>query len=79
MRFLVLVIQRYRSHIELYQDNHIDRLQLFDVKNVDRDKFSTIRGQLLFIAQSSKPDIFYDVAQLCQVQYDAVEQNHSPF
>jgi len=39
------------------------------MKTIDRDKFRTIRGQLLFIAQSSRPDISYDVSQLCQVRY----------
>jgi len=39
------------------------------MSKTDQDLFRTVRGQLLFIAQSSRPDIAYDVAQLCQVQY----------
>jgi len=60
-----------KDEIQLSKDLHIDRLTTLDVTNIDHDKFRTVRGQLLFISQSTRPDIAYDVAQLCQVPYKA--------
>ena len=76
LRFLGLVIQRFTSNIEVYQDNHIKRLHSMNEKSIDRDEFRRIRGQILFISQSSRPDIAYAVSQLCQVTYDSIEKKH---
>lgn len=40
------------------------------------DLFSTIRGQLLFISQSSRPDIANAVAQLCQIKKSELNKAH---
>lgn len=42
-----------------------------DQKNLNRDAFRSVRGNILFISQSSRPEIFYDVSQLCHVKYDS--------
>ena len=57
LRFLGLVIQRFNSHIEVYQDDHIKRLHTMNEKSIDREEFRSIRGQLSFISQSSRPNI----------------------
>ncbi|CDF35631.1 unnamed protein product [Chondrus crispus] len=72
LRFLGFVIGRDETQICIYQDNHSSRLETLET--VDHDRFRTIRGQLLFIAQSSRPAIAYSVAQLCQVQYKTKTQ-----
>lgn len=69
LRFLGFTILRLPTLIEVHQQSHIERLNLLELQPIDQDLFRTVRGQLLFISQSSRPDIAYDVAQLCQVQY----------
>lgn len=69
LRFLGFTITRTAHLIEVHQHSPIDHLTLLDINACDQDLFCTVRGQLLFIAQSSRLDIAYDVAQLCQVQY----------
>lgn len=65
--FLVLVIQLYRLHIEVFEDHQVDKLQLLATKNVDPDKFRTLHGQLLFIAQSSRLEMSYDNSNMSAI------------
>ena len=55
--------------ITVHQSSHINRLQVLNSKQIDQNLFRTIRGQFLFIYQSSRPDVSYDVAQLRQIHY----------
>lgn len=72
IRFLGCIINRIHNTITLCQNEHISRLKHTDIHTLDRDFFRTVRGQLLFIAQSSRPDISYAVAQLCQIPYEDI-------
>lgn len=58
--------------LTLGQKQHISRLQLTETNILNRDIFCTICGQLLFIAYSSRPNISYSIAQLCQVLHKQI-------
>jgi hypothetical protein len=64
-----------RNLIEINQASHIERLALLRDTNIDQDMFRTVRGQLLFIAQSTRPDVSYAVAKLCQIPYEQATTN----
>lgn len=68
-RFLGCFIEKRNKAISLVQDLHIQKLEILDPKVINHEKFRSIRGQLLFISQTCRPDICYEVAQLCQVPF----------
>lgn len=72
LRFLGFLIERKRQSLLVFQPQHIDRLCVLDSREINPDQFSSLRGQLLFISQSSRPDISYNVSQLFQVKYSDV-------
>lgn len=76
LRFLGFLIERDDCSLSLWQDQHIRKLKSMDPHMVRPDLFSTIRGQLLFISQSSRPDIAYAVAQLCQIKKSELTKAH---
>ena len=71
------LITRGHNKLKLSQDQHIGKLTTTSVTDIDRDAFAKVRGQLLFIAQSSRLDIAYSVAQLCQVQKQSISKAHT--
>lgn len=75
LRFLGFLIEHEDNSLLVSQPQHIDRLHLLDHKDINHDSFRSVRGQLLFISQSSRPDISYNVSQLCQVKYDNVKSS----
>lgn len=76
LRFLGVVIEKSEHGLRMFQDVHIKKLRLLKEDVIDHDAFRTVRGQLLFIAQSSRPDIAYHVAQLCPVAYKDTKPKH---
>lgn len=72
MRFHGCTINRIRNTITLCQNKHISRLKHTDTNALDKDYFRTVSEQLLFITQSSRPDISYSLAQLCQILYEQI-------
>lgn len=47
----------------------IDLLHQLDYKNTNHDDLLYVRGQLLFISQSSRSDISYKVSQIFQTRF----------
>lgn len=68
-RFLGTLIERTINSLSVVQDLHIQKLSTLDIGNIDHNQFRSTRSQLLFLSQSSRPDICYDVAKLCQVPF----------
>lgn len=67
MRFLGLLIEKEEDVFLISQDFHINKLQTMNSSKLYHNLFRTIRGQLLFISKSSRPDVSYAVSQLCQI------------
>lgn len=76
LRFLGYLVKQLSGSLYISQKQHIQKLKSLEPKTIDREAFRSIRGQLLFISQSSRPDISYDVAQLCQIRYNEVKLTH---
>lgn len=76
LRLLGFFINCAGNTISMDQHTHIERLQTINQNDPSPEKFRSVRGQLLFIAQSSRPDVAYSVAQLCQVPYKEVQEKH---
>lgn len=72
MRFHGCINNSSNNTLTLGQQEHIICLSLTDTNYRNREHFRTVRGQLLFITQSSRPDISYSVSQLCQVPFEAI-------
>lgn len=72
IRFLSCIINHVTNTLIVGQKEHISRLQLTNTNTLNRDFFRTVRGQLLLIAQNSRPDIFYSVPQLFQIPYEQI-------
>lgn len=66
LRLLGFSIHRHGTTLQLCQDTHIHSLVKMEAGDMCAKKFRSIRSQLLFIAQSSRPDISYAVAQLAK-------------
>lgn len=58
------------------QDIHINKLKLFSTTSINHDAFSSIRGQLLYIALMTCYNVIYRVSQLCPVKYKSANQNY---
>lgn len=52
----------------LSQDENIPALDIVPNSLIDIELFRTVREQLLFMAQNTRPGISYKVSQLCQVK-----------
>lgn len=60
-----------KASLYLSQDLHIKKLKLIHGSTIDHDLLRLIRDQLFFfIAQTSRPDINYQVSQLCKIKYN---------
>lgn len=77
-RFLGTLIEYDEDQTGLFvsQDIQIKKLKLLSPTSIDHDAFRSVRGQLLYIAQTTRPDISYRVSQLCQVKHKHATRKH---
>lgn len=75
LRFLDYLIEHDDTALCVSQPKHVDRLHVLDDTNIDRDALFSMCRQLLFVSQSSRHDISYNVSQLCQLKYEDVKSS----
>lgn len=77
-RFLGTLIEydENKTGLCVSQDIHIKKLKLLSTDPINHDAFRSVRGQLLYISQTTRPDISYRVSQLCQVKHKQASRQH---
>lgn len=57
-----------KTGFKIYQDMHIKKLQVMSTTTLDHYLFHAIRRQLLYISQTTSPEVSYSAFQVCHVK-----------